>query len=90
MTAKPNLGGRPRTRPKATAFDVAVGKRITARLPAANLKQAGLARKLRKSPSQVYRYLSGDTSVDGGTLAKIAKVLGCQVSDLIDGIKAPK
>lgn len=87
---KPNLGGRPRTRPKPTAFDVEVGKRITARLPSAKLNQAGLARKLGKSPSQIYRYLSGDTSVDGETLAKIAKVLKCGVADLIDGIRVPK
>lgn len=87
MTKKPNLGGRPRTRPKAGAFDREVGRRITKRRESAGMSQAELARALKKSPSQIYRYGSGDSSVDSQTLARIAAVLKCTVGDLIDGVK---
>lgn len=90
MTAKPNRGGRPRTRPKATAFDVEVGKRIHTRREEIKMSPEAFAGKLRKSVSQIYRYESGDSTISTPILTKMAGILRCNVSALVDGIKVPK
>ncbi len=78
--------GRPRVKPRAPAFDREVGRRIRERKKAAGLSDQGLADAIDRSVSQVYRYQSGDTSVDAPTLAALAMALGCTTSDLVDGI----
>lgn len=87
---KKSLMGRPRVKPRAPAFDREVGKRIRAKKQAAGMNDQQLADKVGRSVSQVYRYQSGDTSVDAPTLAALATALGCTASDLVDGIGAAK
>lgn len=90
MAKKRNLGGRPRSNPKPKRFDRVVGGRIHERRLALKMAPGDFAKKIGRSLSQVYRLESGDSPVKGDLFPKIAEVLGCQVSDLVDGTKAPK
>lgn len=81
---------KPRTKPPPNAFDQAVGARIVELRKAAGLTPDQLAEKIERSPSQVFRYQSGDTSVDPETMAALASALGCNASDIIDGIRVGK
>lgn len=87
-TKKKNLGGRPRTRPLPKAFDRMVGARIRVRRTILELSPAEFGKKIKRSLSQVYRVECGQTPVRGELFPVIAKVLGCSVSDLVDGVKA--
>lgn len=86
-TKKKNLGGRPRTRPKAKAFDRMVGSRIRVRCAILEMSPAVFAKKINRSLSQAYRLIAGDTPIRGELFPVIAKTLGCTVSDLVDGVK---
>lgn len=70
-----------------TSFQRELGVRIRNRRKAAKLGISDLAEKVGTSISSVSRWESGDVAIESETLAKIAAVLKCKVSVLIDGIK---
>ncbi len=88
MAKKKNLGGRPRTNPAPKAFDRMVGARIRVRRTTLKMSIGDFAKKIGLSISQIYRLQSGDSPVRGELFPKIAKVLNCTVSDLVDGAGA--
>jgi len=88
MAKKKNLGGRPRTNAPAKAFDRMVGARIRVRRTILKIPPAEFAKKIKRSMSQVYRLEAGDSPIKGELFPVIARVLGCTVSDLVDGVKA--
>lgn len=88
MAKKKNLGGRPRTNAPPKAFDRMVGARIRVRRTILKIPPAEFAKKVGLSISQIYRLQSGDSPVRGELFPKIARVLNCSVSDLVDGLAA--
>lgn len=88
MMAKKKLGGRPRTKPLASAQDRAIGARIRARRVEVGMSQTDLGKRLSRHVAQVYRYEDGSTPLTVSALTKIAKVLGCSMEDLLVAAKA--
>jgi transcriptional regulator with XRE-family HTH domain len=92
--AKRPAGRTPRVRapgkapsPKRTdALDTAVAANIRIRRLQAGLSQAALAAALGVSFQQVQKYEKGVNRVGGGRLVVIARVLGCPVAALYEGV----
>lgn len=86
MAKKAKKLGRPRAKPPVSAFNKAVGARVKALRKAHDLTDQQLADKIGRSVAQVFRYQSGDTSLDAETLVVLAGALGCSVGDIVEGI----
>ncbi len=74
-------------RREASVFDKAVGERLRARRLNAFLSLEDVADKTGFSLSQISRFERGECTCEASTLAKLARVFRCKVSDLIDGIE---
>lgn len=75
---------------KTLTFDEALGARVRARRKAKKIGLDAMANRIHRSVAQLYRYESGETSIDTETLVIIAFVLCCKVDELVEGIEVPK
>ncbi|MEA2837256.1 MAG: hypothetical protein QOD89_1806 [Bradyrhizobium sp.] len=72
--------------PPAADFDATIGERVRSRRIAAGISQAALAEALGVISQQVEKYEKGADRIGYGRLFKVAKVLGCDVMDIFEGI----
>ena len=66
-----------------------VGARIRAAREARGMSMSELARAARLSPGAVSRIEHGEREPGSGTLAAIARALGVELGELMDGPRAP-
>ena len=67
-------------------LDVAIGRRIRDRRRAAGISQGQLARAIGVTFQQVQKYERGANRVSFSRLMEIVAALGCQLSDLAEGL----
>jgi transcriptional regulator with XRE-family HTH domain len=67
-------------------LDVAIGRRIRDRRRAAGVSQGQLARSIGVTFQQVQKYERGANRVSFSRLMEIVAALGCQLSDLAEGL----
>ncbi|HEY1750109.1 MAG TPA: helix-turn-helix transcriptional regulator [Caulobacteraceae bacterium] len=67
-------------------LDVAIGRRIRDRRRAAGISQGHLARAIGVTFQQVQKYERGANRVSFSRLMDIVAALGCQLSDLAEGL----
>jgi DNA-binding Xre family transcriptional regulator len=68
---------------KPDPIDGVISAKITARRKARGVSQQALAEKIGVSFQQIQKYESGENRVAASRLIRIARALGCQVTDLI-------
>ncbi|MBC8535999.1 helix-turn-helix domain-containing protein [Feifania hominis] len=68
----------------------AIGQRVQRRRKALGKTQDYLAEALMVSVGYISQIERGVTRVNLETLAKIAQVLGCEITDLLSGVSTPR
>lgn len=71
-----------------SAFNAAVGARLRNRRLKVNIGQDAVAKEIGCAVSTISRYESGAYPCEAETLAKLARIYGCDPGDFVNGIEA--